>query len=138
MTKTSFTYAECGQVLKTRTELRSHVRDSHPKHITCNKCDISFSESWKFEIHLKTHTEIKEHKCGQCGKEFYLKWCFSQHMKILSCPKVKHCHYFNNKTVCPFEEVGCKFKHTKSSECRNKTDCKIRLCPFQHSIVYYN
>ena len=103
MNKTSFTCEECGQILKSRTELGS---------------DILISK-----------------KCGQCGKEFYLKWRFSQHMKTHSCPKVKHCHYFNNKTVCPFEEVGCKFKHNKTSECRNKNGCTIILCPFQHSIV---
>ena len=126
---------ECRQIFKTRADLKSHVRSSHPKHITCNQCELSFTESWQLEMHLKTHNAVKEFKCDECGKEFYLKWRFSQHIKTHKCPKVKHCHYFNNNKVCPYEEVGCKFKHTKSSQCRNKNNCKTKLCAFQHSIV---
>ena len=126
---------ECRQTCVTRAELKSHIRDSHPKQISCNQCESSFRESWQLEIHLKTHNALKDFKCEDCGKEFYLKWRFSQHMKTHKSPKVKHCHYFNNNKVCPYEEVGCKFQHKKSSEFRNRNNCKTRLCAFQHSIV---
>ena len=45
----------------------------------------------------------------------------------------KYCHYFNNSKHCPFEEVGCMFKHAVSENCRFKKNCKIKLCQFQHS-----
>ena len=126
---------ECRQICATRAKLKSHIRESHPKHISCNQCESSYTESWQPEKHLKTHNALKDYKCDECGKEFYLKWRLSQHMKTHKCPKVKHCHYFNNNKVCPYEEVGCKFQHKKSLECRNKNNCKTRLCAFQHSIT---
>ena len=55
--KVSFKCEECGQILNTKTDLKEHVRTSHPKHISCNHCEISFSESWIYEKHLKTHHE---------------------------------------------------------------------------------
>ena len=133
--KVSFKCEECGQILNTKTDLKEHVRTSHPKHISCNHCEISFSESWIYEKHLKTHNEATSFECTECEKKFYLKWRFSQHMKVHSSPKVKHCHYFNNNKICPFEEVGCKFKHINSIECHNKNSCAIKLCPFQHVVV---
>ena len=45
---------------------------------------------------------------------------------------VKCCHYFNNEKLCPFEEIGCMFRHAESKNCRFKQLCKIKLCQFQH------
>ena len=94
--KVCFKCDECGIFLKTKINLKLYVKTSHPKHITCDLCESTFFESWRYEVHLKTHSKTKEHKCEECGKEFYLKWRFLQHMKTHSCPKVKHCHYLNN------------------------------------------
>ena len=123
---------ECGEVFNSKSELKTHIRSSHPKHINCNQCDLSFSESWMLENHMGTHNLIKDHRCDVCGKGFYFKWRFMQHVKTHSCQNVKTCHYFNNRKDCPFEEVGCKFKHVNSPECNNKSNCSRKLCPFQH------
>ena len=45
----------------------------------------------------------------------------------------KCCHFFNNGKVCPYEEIGCKFKHEESNECRYGQNCYIKLCQFKHS-----
>ena len=47
---------------------------------------------------------------------------------------IKNSHYFNNKNVCSYESIGCKFLHTKSAKCRY-VDCKNSLCQFSHSKV---
>ena len=120
--KVTFKCEECGQIVSSKTDLKVHVRSCHPKHISCDHCEMSFSESWIYEKHLKIHSEAKSYECTECEKKFYLKWRFSQHMKVHSSSKVKHCHYFNNGKTCPFKEVGCKFKHTNSIECRNKNN----------------
>ena len=45
----------------------------------------------------------------------------------------KCCHFFNNGKVCPFEEIGCKFKHVESKECRYGQNCFMKMCQFKHS-----
>ena len=48
--------------------------------------------------------------------------------------KSKHCHYFNNCDVCPFEELGCKFLHILSGKCKFEDLCNKRLCAYQHHL----
>ena len=45
-----------------------------------------------------------------------------------------YCHYFNNKKTCPFEEVGCMYKHAKSGNCWFKDLCKNKLCQYAHDV----
>ena len=47
-------------------------------------------------------------------------------------PNVKFCHYFNNSKKCPFKEFGCKFRHTKSDQCKYQENCKNKLCQYRH------
>ena len=43
-----------------------------------------------------------------------------------------YCHYFNNDKECPFEEIGCKFKHNISPPCKSE-GCNNLLCQYRHS-----
>ena len=130
--KRSFGCQECGEVFLKKLEVRNHVKKDHPKTISCDCCDSSFHESWEYEVHLESNSKAKDKKCDVCGKEFFLEWRFKQHMNVHHNPYVKSCHYYNNNKVCPFEPVGCKFKHVKSKQCKNQTNCKNKLCPLQH------
>ena len=47
---------------------------------------------------------------------------------------IKFCHYFNNKKDCPYEEIGCMFKHAKSDNCWFKEHCKNKLCQYAHDV----
>ena len=47
---------------------------------------------------------------------------------------IRRCHYFNNRKNCPFEELGCMFKHEYAPKCRYKDRCKIKYCQFQHEV----
>ena len=44
----------------------------------------------------------------------------------------KFCYYFNNNQKCPYNEIGCMFKHEVSSPCWLK-QCTRNLCQYQHS-----
>ena len=46
---------------------------------------------------------------------------------------IKLCHYFNNDKPCPYDEVGCKFKHETAPECRCNLKCTFKLCQFTHT-----
>ena len=108
------------------------VRNDIAKH--CNLCDEKFGKNCELEKHMNTeHKAPKEFSCNICSKTFHLKWRLVKHQDIHGeNQSLKYCHYFNNEKVCPFEEIGCKFLHTKSSKCRF-VKCKNKLCPFSHA-----
>ena len=122
--KESFKCDECEQTFALKSHLRSHITLSHPKFIRCEICNETFSPSWMFETHLETHGKPKEYKCEECGKEFFLNWRFKQHMKAYNSPSVKLCKYLIAKEACPFDRVGCKFKHVNNKESVNKNVSK--------------
>ena len=127
-----FKCGECGNSFVKRIERRTHINENHPKQFSCDGCDLTFCESWRYEMHLETHSNKKDHKCEVCGKEFYMEWRFKQHVKVHANSNVKKCHYYSNNKVCPYEPIGCKFKHEMSENCSKQTTCRIKLCSKQH------
>ena len=59
----------------------------------------------------------------------FTKWRLRKHLNVHDTDR--YCHYFNNQMVCPFEEIGCKFRHEQSSFCKFRK-CENKLCPFRH------
>jgi hypothetical protein len=97
-----------------------------------DNCNDKFEESLRLELHLKTHDKINPLKCPICEKEFYLNWRLKKH--VASHNELnKYCHYFNNAKVCPFQELGCKYKQEHSDKCKFDINCKFKLCQFKHS-----
>ena len=45
---------------------------------------------------------------------------------------MKFCHYFNNDKECPFETLGCMFKHQDAPQCKYSDKCLKTLCQFKH------
>ena len=76
-----------------------------------------------------------QHPCDLCGKTFVMKWRFKKHTEAHSNKSQKYCHYFNNDKSCPFDEIGCKFRHQHSDECIFGPKCKNKLCHFKHTNV---
>ena len=128
----SFKCEKCGETFVKIVDRRNHIKLYHPKQFSCDFCDVIFNESWQYEMHLESHSKTKDKKCGVCGKAFFLEWRFRQHVNVHENPNIKNCHYYNNNKVCPFDTVGCKFKHVKSKQCKNPTNCKNKLCSMQH------
>ena len=81
--------------------------------LNCATCDENFQESWRLELHMKSHGNLDLFKCDLCEKKFYSNWRMKKH-KATHNELKKFCHYFNNAKICPYEEVGCKFNHEDS------------------------
>ena len=116
-----------------KKNLKVHIKEKHRNEIKCKVCGERFNETFELEIHLKTH-DVETFKCTKCEKSFYLKWRLEKHMTGHEKLDSKFCHYFNNNKKCPFEQIGCMFKHAKSSKCWFKTQCKNKLCQYAHDI----
>ena len=99
----------------------------------CEDCDSEFPQRFKLELHMmKDHKQDKIYKCKDCEAGFVFKWRLKKHMKAHTQTKIRSCHYFNNNKECPFSEVGCKFSHQLTTQCKFGQGCRIRLCQFQH------
>ena len=61
-----------------------------------------------------------------------MKWRMEKHTRDHSVD-IKFCHYFNNDKPCPYDKIGCKFKHEISPECRYNLKCTFKLCQFTHT-----
>ena len=124
----------CDVVLANKRQLIQHKKTMHFKKIVCRICEQSFEESFKLEEHLiSEHKKNKSYKCMQCECAFVLKWRHKKHIEgHRSGFKVKTCHYYNNNKICPYEFVGCMFKHTEAKECPNSSRCSNTKCQFRH------
>ena len=58
--------------------------------------------------------EVETYNCTLCDKTFHRKWRLAKHELAHNSLNVKFCHYFNNGKDCPYEEIGCMFKHEPS------------------------
>ena len=61
---------ECGEFFGKKIDLKTHIKRTHPKNITCDICDQIFHESWQYEKHLETHSIVKDKNCDICEKHF--------------------------------------------------------------------
>ena len=114
-----------------RDKLRSDICESSLK---CNSCDKIYKRSVDLERHIKEeHDNHEKFKCDQCDKTFVLKWRLKKHARIHTKKFVQFCHYFNNGSKCPYEELGCQFLHVVSEMCKHGQKCQKRLCPQRHS-----
>ena len=44
------------------------------------------------------------------------------------------CHFYNNGKLCPFNDIGCMFRHEHLDLCRART-CTRKLCPNKHEEI---
>ena len=124
----------CKEKFTSTENLKRHIKSEHMKKgIVCSLCEDEFGDKYRLEEHLvKVHQKFKKFECSNCDKKFLLKWRLQKHMNIHSETKKRMCHYFNNEKHCPFEEMGCKFVHKESQECRMKSTCIRTMCQFRH------
>ena len=82
----------------------------HPSK--CTLCSDRFKSISELENHIKgKHAEYDTFECETCGKKFVTKFRFEKHAKMHLSKVIKNCHYFRRNKPCPFEELGCKFRH---------------------------
>ena len=128
----SYKCKECGKEVENKNILVKHIKKGHPKMLHCANCDETFQESWRLELHMKSHGNLSPFKCDLCERKFYSHWRMKKH-KASHNELKKCCHYFNNAKICPYEEVGCKFKHEDSENCKFDKKCNFKLCQFKHT-----
>ena len=128
---------KCRKAFHSEEDLRRHDNSKHCEHpITCNSCEKRFSKSSDLEDHLeKEHRVERSFGCEKCNMQFMLKWRLHKHMNIHKEKgvNIRFCHYFNNFKPCPFEKLGCMFKHESAPNCNFKEKCSKNLCQFQHT-----
>ena len=101
-------------IKKTKARNSDKVRSSSSL-LQCNLCEMKFTRFCDLECHMKaSHKKCKEFECDTCKKTFVTNWRLRKHERIHSGKITKLCHYFTNNVVCPFDDLGCKFLHTKS------------------------
>ena len=127
---------KCEQTFACKKSLKSHLVDNHAFISKCKLCDKTFSKNCELEIHIKhEHESPAVFPCEVCNKTFVLKWRLEMHKRNHTSEQKQRrkCHYFNNKMVCPFSELGCMFDHELSEKCKFDQRCSMKLCPYQHS-----
>ena len=89
-----------------------NLEDNDSRQLKCNMCEDRFMTLSKLELHIKDkHEHFQAKCCDQCGQKFVTAWRLRKHMRIHSQLFTRTCKYFKGSTVCPFEELGCKFNH---------------------------
>ena len=128
---------DISSIKNTRQEkLAKSAANSH-KPLKCDECSESFVKACELEMHVEDeHKKEKPFECNICDKKFHLSWRLKKH-KLIHSEKAKFCHYFNNAKYCPFDAIGCMFRHEKSGKCNFET-CNNKLCQFEHLEVEKN
>ena len=87
------------------------AKNKHP--VKCDTCDTKFKTISDLEKHIKaSHEDYHVYECYECSKKFVTEWRLRKHRRIHSDEKTRQCIYFRNKIRCPFDEFGCKFRHS--------------------------
>ena len=93
---------------------RDKIR-GHSHLVGCNICKETFQIISDLEKHIKReHKDSERFQCVYCKKKFVTNWRLEKHLKIHFKRTIKSCKYFANETFCPFEELGCKFRHDEN------------------------
>ena len=65
---------------------------------------------------MEAHQAEKKFNCDVCDKSFVLEWRYKKHVSMHTDMNVKSCHFFKNRIKCPYELIGCMFKHVGDIE----------------------
>ena len=110
---------KCKRNYPTKKQLKEHILVSHPTKIDCDHCERTFSSKYELETHADQHGLHKNFKCDTCDKHFYLEWRLNKHTHVHH-ENTKYCHYFSSQKTCPFEAVGCMYRHDDLSQNSDK------------------
>jgi len=109
-----FECRKCDYKSSSKKSLKKHVKTQHPARIQCDFCDENFETNFDLETHVEDeHQAKKNFKCEVCNKDFFLQWRFDKH-KSVHLETTKACHFNSSKKFCPFQRIGCKFRHDEA------------------------
>ena len=109
------------------------------KTLKCTHCDSEFNSITDMEKHLQEQGIFNQFKCDECEVSFHSEWRIKKHLKVHSRKFTRNCHYFNSDMECPYQQLGCKFLHRKSKNCKYGNECNVKMCQFRHksSLLLY-
>ena len=132
-----YSCTKCSEKFTEIGELKVHVKSNHQIKVNCHECNyegISLSDLEKHIMNI--HGNKKEFKCAQCKTGFVSTLRLEKHVKSHhNSYKISFCHYYNNDQECPFQSLGCKFKHSDAKHCKDGKNCKRKMCQFKHSMT---
>lgn len=86
-------------------------------------CPLTFLTKSEMQIHSKSHTEAKPHKCPHCSKTFANASYLSQHLRIHLGIKPYHCSYCENS----FRQLSHLQQHTRSVQlCTQSREVNVK------------
>ncbi|KAM9627646.1 zinc finger protein 384 isoform 4-T20 [Morphnus guianensis] len=83
--------------------------DSLMSNQGCRMCSLTFYSKSEMQIHSKSHTETKPHKCPHCSKSFANSSYLAQHIRIHSGAKPYTCSYCQKA----FRQLSHLQQHTR-------------------------
>ena len=121
----------CGKGVKDKLKLKQHLLADHERKFNCNHCGECFHRSCDLEHHLTVnHKEVKHFQCNDCGMTFMFEWRLRKHTKGHKSDLIRTCHFFNNGKSCPFQAIGCKFRHEEAPMCKERGSCSMNMCQY--------
>jgi len=105
---------KCKKTFSSKKLLKEHILASHPKKLGCDHCERTFSSNYELEAHADEHGLLKNFKCDKCDKMFYLEWRLTKHKNVHN-ESTQRCHYYLSQSRCPFEAIGCMYRHDNPS-----------------------
>ena len=112
----------------------SYEKDINPeKHhhntLKCMLCSDTFKNISELEKHIKEkHDKYETFECETCGKMFVTKFRLEKHNKMHLNVAIKPCHYFRRNQPCPYEKLGCKFRHEFENKEKNTYGHHVEPC----------
>ena len=104
--------------------------EKHHHHILkCMLCSDAFKNISELEKHIEEkHDEHDTFECETCGKKFVTKFRLEKHTKMHLNVAIKPCHYFRRNQPCPYENLGCKFRHEFENKEKNTYGHHVEPC----------
>lgn len=81
--ETPFKCEFCDRSFKQRGHRKLHTQVVHTKEMPykCDQCDSAFPTRYRYQIHIKRHSGVREHQCAYCEKGFYTLGKLNEHKK---------------------------------------------------------
>ncbi|XP_065532320.1 zinc finger protein 384 isoform X1 [Lathamus discolor] len=99
--------------------------DSLMSNQGCRMCSLTFYSKSEMQIHSKSHTETKPHKCPHCSKSFANSSYLAQHIRIHSGAKPYTCSYCQKA----FRQLSHLQQHTRIHSKLHTAIVKPHKCP---------
>ncbi|CAG0885422.1 unnamed protein product [Cyprideis torosa] len=83
---------QCGRRFARSSYMKLHISTTHEqrKRYACAICGYMCYHLSKFNLHMRFHNDVREHKCKICGKSFRQRYQLTNHNKIIHEGKKPH------------------------------------------------